>query len=128
MTFDFDPALAFPVGSIVGIEVRMPERFITLPLDGSRVWRVDWPELFAVLGTGYGGGNTPAHFNLPNFVLRTIFNDHVEVGPGAKIVARILPKPPVNVVDPAHCRDTDGDGDCPSCASGVFLCPKKVNP
>lgn len=83
----------FPVGYIVPDVWPMPAYFVCLDLDGSRLWRVDWPELFDVIGTNWGGERTPVHFNLPDVRVRVgdgrKWNFPNEIC-GYKIVARIL--------------------------------------
>lgn len=56
--------MTLPIGYIA--PVANPPIPDFLECDGRRLWRVDYPELFNVIGVYYGGANTPAMFNLPD--------------------------------------------------------------
>lgn len=64
-------ALIEPVGSIKPWPVpTAPSGW--LPCDGFAVSRVDFADLFAVIGTTWGAGNGSTTFAIPNFVGRTL--------------------------------------------------------
>ena len=87
-----DTMLPLCVGYIVPTEWPMPEGIVCVPLDGRRLWRIDWPELFLVVGTLYGGDNTPAHFNVPNIRIRC--QRHGEWGPPSEPTFKIIARMP----------------------------------
>ncbi len=49
-----------------------------LPCDGREVGRLDYPELFALIGVSYGDGDASTTFNVPDMQGRTV----VGVSPG----------------------------------------------
>ena len=58
-------------GDTLPIGSQIPFSSLTIPdnwllCDGSAVSRVDYSELFAVIGTSYGAGDGTTTFNLPN--------------------------------------------------------------
>ncbi len=64
------------VGDTLPIGSQVPFGSLTIPdnwllCDGSAISRVDYSELFAVIGTSYGAGNGTTTFNLPNKKGRT---------------------------------------------------------
>ena len=53
---------------------------------GQEVYRNDYPELFAVIGTTYGAGNGTTTFNLPDLAGRVV----VGQGSGTGLTARSM--------------------------------------
>jgi microcystin-dependent protein len=74
-----------PVGTIVPYtNEEVPRGW--MKCDGREVERLEYSELFAVIGTTYGGGNGVSTFNLPDLRGRTILGD----GVGEDLSTRIL--------------------------------------
>jgi microcystin-dependent protein len=81
----FPPEMLMPVGVV------LPYTSSTAPSGwlnclGQELYRGDYPDLFAVIGTTYGVGNGTTTFNLPNLAGRTV----VGQGTGSGLTARSM--------------------------------------
>lgn len=69
-----------PVGTILAFAGNgaIPDGY--LMCDGAAVNRIDYADLFAVIGTTYGAGDGSTTFNLPNTITRFLEGNGVAVG------------------------------------------------
>ena len=78
-------AVFVPVGAVVAYgSSTAPKGWLSCL--GQEVYRGDYPDLFAIIGTTYGAGNGTTTFNLPNLSGRVV----VGQGSGAGLTARSM--------------------------------------
>ena len=78
-------AVFVPVGAVVAYgSSTAPKGWLSCL--GQEVYRGDYPDLFAIVGTTYGAGNGTTTFNLPNLSGRVV----VGQGSGAGLTARSM--------------------------------------
>ena len=79
------PEILVPVGIVLAYgSSNAPNGWLSCL--GQEVYRGDYPDLFAVIGTTYGAGNGSNTFNLPNLAGRAI----VGQGSGANLTSRSM--------------------------------------
>jgi microcystin-dependent protein len=79
------PMLLVPVGAVVAYgSSTAPEGWLNCL--GQEVYRGDYPDLFAIIGTTYGAGNGTTTFNLPNLAGRVV----VGQGTGSGLTSRSM--------------------------------------
>lgn len=79
------PELLVPVGAVFAYgSSTAPNGWLSCL--GQEVYRGDYPELFAVIGTTYGSGNGTTTFNLPNLAGRVV----VGQGSGSGLTSRSM--------------------------------------
>ncbi len=83
---NMQPELLFvPVGAVIAYgSSTAPEGWLSCI--GQEVYRGDYPDLFAVIGTTYGAGNGTTTFNLPSLAGRVV----VGQGTGSGLTARSM--------------------------------------
>lgn len=74
--------------------------------DGSAISRVDWSDLFAIIGVKFGAGDGFSTFNLPNRISRFTYGSTI-AGPGGgadqvELTVDNLPAHSHGVTDPGH--------------------------
>lgn len=81
----FPPEMLMPVGVVLPyVSSNAPNGWLNC--SGQELYRGDYPELFAVIGTTYGVGNGTTTFNLPNLSGRVV----VGQGTGSGLTARAM--------------------------------------
>jgi microcystin-dependent protein len=81
----FPPEMLMPVGVVLPyVSSTAPDGW--LDCLGQELYRGDYPELFAVIGTTYGAGNGSTTFRLPNLAGRAVIGQ----GTGSGLTARTM--------------------------------------
>ena len=79
------PGLLVPVGAVLAYgSSNAPNGWLSCL--GQEVYRGDYPDLFAIVGTTYGAGNGTTTFNLPNLAGRVV----VGQGSGSDLTPRAM--------------------------------------
>lgn len=81
----FPPEMLMPVGVVLPyVSSNAPNGWLNC--QGQELYRGDYPDLFAVIGTTYGAGNGSTTFNLPNLAGRVV----VGQGSGTDLTPRSM--------------------------------------